>query len=157
VIWRALLVPAAVAFAACSSAVAADTVNSIRQAHGLKPLQQSGAMQTMAQRCASSMAARNSLDHAGFFSERAPAGARAENVAFGCATQSCTIGVWSRSAGHRANMLNRAVRSYGLASAAGGGRLYWCMELGFQAPHPPAPPTTLAESRRLSRSPHRQA
>ena len=111
-IWRALLVPAAVAFAACSSAVAADTVNSIRQAHGLKPLQQSGAMQTMAQRCASSMAARNSLDHAGFFSERAPAGARAENVAFGCATQSCTIGVWSRSAGHRANMLNRAVRSY---------------------------------------------
>jgi hypothetical protein len=68
----------------------------------------------MAQRCANSMAARHSMDHAGFFTERVPAGARAENVAWGCATESCTISIWEGSAGHRANMLLSHVRGYGI-------------------------------------------
>ena len=58
------------------------------------------------------------------------AGARAENVAFGCGTESCAIGMWEGSAGHRANMLLSDVKSYGLASAAGGGTRYWCLILG---------------------------
>jgi len=127
---RALIFLAALAVtAACGSAVLADTVNSFRRAHGLATLQHGGAMQAMAQRCASSMAARGSLDHAGFM-QRAQAGARAENVAWGCATESCAISMWEKSAGHRANMLHSGVRSYGLASAVGGGRRYWCLELG---------------------------
>ena len=108
----------------------ADTVNSFRQAHGLPPLHCSGPMQTMAQRCANSTTARHSMDHAGFFTERWPAGARAENVAWGCATESCTISIWEKSAGHRTNMLLSDVGSYGMASATGGGRRYWCLDLG---------------------------
>src|ERR1039457_2503208 len=93
---------AAIAVAASGSPALADTVNSFRQAHGLPPLHYSRTMQAMAQRHANSMAARHSMDHAGFFAERGPRGARAENVAWGCATESCTISIWEGSAGHRA-------------------------------------------------------
>ena len=108
----------------------ADTLNSFRRAHGLKPLHQSAAMQAMAARHARSMAARHSMDHDGFFSQRGPHGARAENVAWGCASESCAIKAWEDSWGHRANMLLSDVRSYGLASAGGGRNRYWCLELG---------------------------
>jgi uncharacterized protein YkwD len=121
---------AATVVAACGFPALADTVNSFRHAHGLSPLHHSRTMQTMAQRHASSMAARHSLDHAGFFTERGPVGARAENVAWGCATASCAINIWEGSAGHRANMLLSGIRSYGMASATSGGRRYWCLDLG---------------------------
>jgi uncharacterized protein YkwD len=121
---------AAIAVAASGSPALADTVNSFRHAHGLPPLHHSRIMQAMAQRHANSMAARHSMDHAGFLTERGPVGARAENVAWGCATQSCAINIWEESAGHRTNMLLSGIRSYGLASATGGGRRYWCLELG---------------------------
>jgi uncharacterized protein YkwD len=71
------------AVAAWSSPALADTVNSFRHAHGLPPLHHSRTMQAMAQCHANSMAARHSMDHVGFFIERGPAGARAENVAWG--------------------------------------------------------------------------
>lgn len=119
-----------VAVLSCASSVLADTLSSFRHAQGLTPLHVSHTMQAMAQRHASSMAARQSMDHDGFYSERGPAGARAENVAWGCATESCAIGIWESSAGHRANMLLTDVRSYGLASAASGRRRYWCLVLG---------------------------
>jgi uncharacterized protein YkwD len=77
------------------------------------------------------MAARHSMDHAGFFAERGPHGARAENVAWGCATETCTISIWEGSAGHRANTLLSGIRSYGIASATSGGRRYWCLDLGL--------------------------
>jgi uncharacterized protein YkwD len=118
------------AFIACCSPTLADTVNSFRHSHGLPALHRSGALQAMASRHAKSMAARHSMDHEGFYSERGRAGARAENVAFGCGTESCAIGMWEGSAGHRANMLLSDVKSYGLASAAGGGTRYWCLILG---------------------------
>lgn len=114
----------------CCSPTLAETLNSFRHAHGLLALHHSGALQAMAQRHARSMAARHSMDHAGFFSERGRAGARAENVAAGCATESCAISIWAGSAGHRENMLLPDVRGYGLASAAGGGSRYWCLLLG---------------------------
>jgi uncharacterized protein YkwD len=115
---------------ACCSPTLADTLNSFRHAHGLPALHRSAALQTMAARHARSMAARQSMDHAGFYSERGAAGARAENVAFGCATESCAISMWEGSSGHRANMLLSDVRGYGLASAAGGRNRYWCLVLG---------------------------
>ena len=90
---------------ACGSAAHAETINSFRVAHGLPTLHYSRALHVMAKRHADSMAARHSMDHEGFFTERGPRGARAENVAWGCATASCAIRVWEASAGHRANML----------------------------------------------------
>ncbi len=117
-------------FAGCCTPTLADTLNSFRRAHGLPPLHVSRTMQALAQRHAHSMAARNSMDHANFYSERAPAGARAENVAWGCATESCAINMWQGSAGHRVNMLLSDVRTYGIASATNGGHRYWCLELG---------------------------
>lgn len=125
---RTLIVLAIVA--AGSSAALADTLNSFRRAHGLPALHQSGPLQAMAQRHARSMAARRSMDHADFYSERGRAGARAENVAAGCASESCVMSLWAESSGHRANMLLSDVRNYGLASATSGGTRYWCLVLG---------------------------
>jgi len=116
--------------AACCSPALADTLNSFRHAHGLPALGRSASLQTMAQRHAQSMAARGSMDHSGFYSERGPRGARAENVAWGCANESCAIRMWENSSGHRANMLLTDVKSYGLASAAGGKNRYWCLVVG---------------------------
>ncbi len=116
--------------AASSSAALAETLNSFRHAHGLPALHHSGPLQAMAQRHARSMAARQSMDHADFYTEHGRAGARAENVAAGCASESCVMSLWAESSGHRANMLLSDVRSYGLASAASGGTRYWCLVLG---------------------------
>jgi uncharacterized protein YkwD len=121
---------ALIGLAAIGSAARAETLNSFRHAHGLPALHHSGPLQAMAQRHARSMAARRSMDHADFYTERGRAGARAENVAAGCASESCVMGLWIESAGHRANMLLPDVRSYGLASAASGGTRYWCLVLG---------------------------
>jgi Cysteine-rich secretory protein family len=82
---------------ACCAPALADTLNSFRQAHGLPALHRSAGLQALAQRHASSMAARGSMDHSGFYSERGPRGARAENVAWGCATESCAIRMWEAS------------------------------------------------------------
>ncbi|HEY6023019.1 MAG TPA: CAP domain-containing protein [Pseudolabrys sp.] len=115
---------------ACCMPARAETLNSFRHAHALPALHRSGALQAMAQRHARSMAARHSMDHADFYAEHGRAGARAENVAAGCATESCAIAIWAGSSGHRQNMLLSDVRNYGLASAAGGGSRYWCLVLG---------------------------
>ena len=125
---RTLIVLAVVATGA--SAALAETLNSFRHAHGLPALHQSGPLQAMAQRHARSMAARRSMDHADFYSERGRAGARAENVAAGCASESCVMSLWAELSGHRANMLLSDVRNYGLASATSGGTRYWCLVLG---------------------------
>jgi uncharacterized protein YkwD len=116
--------------AASGTAALAETLNSFRHAHGLPALHRSGSLQAMAQRHARSMAARGSMDHADFYTEHGRAGARAENVAAGCASESCVMTLWVESSGHRANMLLSDVRSFGLASAAGGGTRYWCLVLG---------------------------
>lgn len=116
--------------AASASSALAETLNSFRHAHGLPALHHSGPLQALAQRHARSMAARRSMDHADFYSEHGRAGARAENVAAGCASESCVMTLWAESSGHRANMLLSDIRSYGLASAAGGGTRYWCLVLG---------------------------
>lgn len=115
-----------VALACCVSPAFSETLNSFRHAHGLPALQRSGALQAMAHRHAQSMAARRTIDHSGFYTERGRAGARAENVAAGCASANCAIALWAGSPGHRENMLLVDVRKYGLASA---GR-FWCLVLG---------------------------
>src|SRR5262245_7368758 len=90
----------------CSPALA-DSLNSFRRAHGLPALHRSAGLQAMAQRHARSMAARQSMDHDGFYSERGPKGARAENVARGCATESCAMRMWENSSGSREHVAVR--------------------------------------------------
>jgi uncharacterized protein YkwD len=125
---RILIVVVAIS-GGCSPALS-ETLNFFRHAHGLPALQRSSSLQAMAHRHASSMAMRRTIDHSGFYAERGKAGARAENVAAGCASESCAITLRAGSSGHRANMLLSEVRRYGLASAAGGGERYWCLVLG---------------------------
>jgi uncharacterized protein YkwD len=77
------------------------------------------------------MANRGRLDHRGFKQRLGGGRLGAENVAWGCDTESCAFKMWSRSAGHRRNMLMRGVSSYGLASAPGAnGRRYWVLVVG---------------------------
>ena len=125
---------AAVALAVCAAWVVAANardLNAFRAAHGRPLLRSDSALAGLALSHAHDMARRGQLDHAGFFQQRGPNGARAENVSYGCGDEACAIRQWSRSAGHRANMLRRDVRGYGLASAvSSSGRRYWALELG---------------------------
>src|SRR5215204_5107232 len=92
------------------------TVNGFRATRGLKPLSTDAKMAQLARTHAQDMARRESMDHAGFMLQRAPAGARAENVAVGCADNACAIRQWINSGPHRTNMLLANAKSYGLAS-----------------------------------------
>jgi uncharacterized protein YkwD len=130
---RAILLAfaALAAGAAISTSARAQDLNSFRAAHGRPPLAADGSLAAMAYSHSVDMARRGRLDHAGFRQQRGPGGARAENVAYGCADAACTMRMWIRSAGHRANMLRRDVSRYGLASAVSAkGRRYWTLVLG---------------------------
>jgi hypothetical protein len=87
------------------------------------------ALYALAQRHAYDMARRNSLDHAGFMRHRGPAGAVAENVAVGCATEECARRMWMQSPRHRANMMLDGCQAVASAVSASG-RRYWMMEIG---------------------------
>jgi len=86
-------------------------------------------LHALAQQHANDMARRNSLDHAGFMQHRGPAGAVAENVAMGCATEACARRMWMQSQGHRANMMLGGCQAVASAVSASG-RRYWAMEIG---------------------------
>lgn len=91
-----------------------------------------GTLHALAQAHANDMARRESLDHAGFFSERGPRGAMAENVAVGCKSEACAREVWMNSPPHRANMMLGGCQA--VASAVSkSGRRYWAMEIGGNA------------------------
>ena len=109
----------------------AASLNEFRTGNGRSELRVDQAMVKLAKEHAEDMARRNHMDHAGFFERRGPAGARAENVLYGCSTTSCTIQHWINSPGHRSNMLLNDVKTYGLASAkSNSGVEYWALELG---------------------------
>ncbi len=122
----------AAAFAAAIPASALD-LNSFRAQHRRPALSSSATLAGLAYEQAHSMAARRHLDHANFRARIANlgGGVHAENVAYGCESEDCAIRMWSRSGGHRANMLRGDVSAYGIASARGdNGRHYWVLELG---------------------------
>jgi uncharacterized protein YkwD len=124
----------ALALTLCAASVAAASaqdLNAFRAAHGRPALRVNSSLTVLAHAHANDMARRGQLDHNGFFQHRGPNGARAENVAYGCGDMACTIRQWSRSSGHRTNMLRRDVHGYGIASAvSSNGRRYWALELG---------------------------
>lgn len=87
-----------------------------------------GAMQTLAQEHANDMARRDRLDHSGF-KGRAARGARAENVAWGQASEAATLAQWRASPRHARNM--RLPGCKGIARAQSrSGRVYWVMVIG---------------------------
>ena len=109
----------------------ATSLNGFRASHGLSQLSTDGTLTALASEHAADMARRDSLDHDGFMTHRGPRGARAENVAYGCADTPCVIRIWINSAGHRHNMLRTDVTRYGLASAtSSSGRKYWTLLVG---------------------------
>jgi uncharacterized protein YkwD len=114
-----------------AAAQKASSLNEFRTGNGLSELRVDPGMVKLAKEHAEDMARRKTMDHAGFFEKRGPAGARAENVLYGCGTQACTIQHWINSPGHRSNMLLKDVKTYGLASAkSSSGVEYWALELG---------------------------
>ena len=72
----------------------APSLNGFRASHGLSQLRTDGALAALASEHAADMARRDNLDHNGFMSHRAPRGARAENVAYGCKETTCVIQQW---------------------------------------------------------------
>jgi uncharacterized protein YkwD len=122
------------ALSGCASLGVAEktaSLNAFRVSNGMKPLSPDGHLTSMAQAHAADMARRDSLDHDGFMQQRGPAGARAENVSYGCSDSACAIKQWAHSSGHRHNMLLADINKYGLASAVSrSGRRYWTLELG---------------------------
>lgn len=114
-----------------SPALALD-LNSFRAQHRLPPLSPSLTLSGEASADATDLARRNHLDHKAFRARaRNASSTAAQNVLWGCETADCAIRMWSRSAGHRRNMLMKGVSSYGLASAtAVNGRKYWVLNLG---------------------------
>jgi uncharacterized protein YkwD len=129
--------PLLLALAACLALAAparAFDINALRARYKLPPLAESATLAGAAYAHARDMAARRHLDHRGF-RERVAAlhAVAAENVAYGCPDAACAFRMWSRSPGHRRNMLMRGVTHYGLASAmAADGRRYWVLELGSE-------------------------
>jgi uncharacterized protein YkwD len=87
-----------------------------------------GHMQSLAQEHANDMARRERLDHSGF-AKRAARGARAENVAFGHASEAQTLAQWRASPGHARNMRLPGCKAVARAQSRSG-RTYWVMEIG---------------------------
>jgi len=124
-----------VAFLALAAPAQATDLNGYRARHGRAALRMDPSLTGLAYNHALDLARRGRLDHAGFLRQRAPLGAAAENVSYGCADEACAIGQWARSGRHRAAMLRKDVTTYGLASAvSASGRRFWVMELGGAAP-----------------------
>jgi uncharacterized protein YkwD len=121
----------AILFPLLTSPVQAIDLNGYRKANGLKPMSAHATLGALAKAHAADMARRGAMDHAGFYDVRARRGARAENVAYGCADTNCAIQQWINSSPHRANMLRPDLTRYGLGSAvSAAGQRFWALVMG---------------------------
>ena len=111
------------------------SLNGLRRSRGRAAVARDRALDTLAAQHARAMARAGRMDHAvgtGFARRMKAAGigAAAENIARGQKDVAAVMRAWSRSPGHRRNMLDERMTRYGLASVrAGDGRLYWAMIL----------------------------
>lgn len=132
------------AFSVVTTAHAVDhrniisAVNKIRMAHGLNRLSLDPRMQKAAMQQAVLMASKRRMSHSvgwgNSFSARLKRvghrGTAAENIARGQRSLSRVLRSWMKSRGHRRNMLDPRMRTFGLSVAKGGGKNYWAMVLG---------------------------
>ncbi len=124
------LVGAPAASASTTESALVTKINTARAAAGLPAVSVSGDLVAAARRHSSAMAGRTSLYHSSL------AGiccftALAENVGVG-ATTTVVHGAFMGSSGHRANILNPAMRQVGVGVVSSGGQL-WVTEI-FRAP-----------------------
>jgi uncharacterized protein YkwD len=129
---RRIALAALAGYALLAPPAQALDLNSFRRAHRLPPLHYSAAFAGAAAAHARDLAARDRLDHAGFKQRMGSlSSTAAENVLYGCTNADCAFKMWSRSSGHRRNMLMKGVTHYGLADAvSASGKHYWVLELG---------------------------
>ncbi|MDH3262916.1 MAG: CAP domain-containing protein [Paracoccaceae bacterium] len=141
-----LLIGAGVAEAACSvpgnapalTAEVARLMNAERGRRGLRPLAFSEKLQRAAARQACDMASNGVRSHRGSdgssFARRYRAaggcGAGGENIAWGQRSPNSAIAMWMDSSGHRANILHRRARAYGIAVTVANGSPSWVMVVG---------------------------
>lgn len=141
-----ILLGAGAAEAACSvpgnasalTAEAARLMNAERSQRGLRPLAFSQSLQSAAERHACDMAANGVRSHRGSdgstFARRYRAaggcGAGGENIAWGQRSPDSAISTWMTSSGHRANILHRRARAYGIAVTVSNGAPSWVMVVG---------------------------
>lgn len=126
------------AHAAQAEAEMVAGINRLRA--GAAPLQSDRTLARIAQAHACDNAARNSYSHTG--SDGSDLGRRmmrggydyrnaAENTGLGQPSVQAMLDFWARSPGHRANMLDPALREAGLGLArSAGGRNVWVLVLG---------------------------
>lgn len=124
------LVSAPAASASTTESAFVTKINAARAAAGLPAVSVSGDLVAAARRHSSAMAGRNALFHSSL------AGiccftALAENVGFG-ATSTVVRAAFLDSSGHRANILNPAMRQVGVGVVSSGRQL-WVTEI-FRAP-----------------------
>ena len=126
--------------AACAQATAAEiaatvaATNTLRAAHGLKPVRGSGTLSAAAAGHACDMATRGRMTHVGT-STKGPAqrvkalGYRpsitAENIAAGPFDLRQTLSAWQQSSGHLANILVPQLREVGIGRASNGSTNFW--------------------------------
>jgi uncharacterized protein YkwD len=118
---------------AVSMAAHGETLNELRAAHGLAALRTDGVLTVVANQQAERLARQSrgrcsmaNLNHDGFGPPSI-----AENVSCGTTNATAAIQQWMKSPGHRANILLRSARTYGLGHArSSDGSMYWAMELG---------------------------
>jgi uncharacterized protein YkwD len=131
------------ALAAGPAAQVVQLVNQQRAAAGCAPMTVNAQLTTAAQLHSQDQAARTTMSHVGgdgsTFDQRIlrtgyRADAMAENVAFGYPTAAAVMDGWMNSPGHRANILNCALKGIGVGVATGpDGLLYWTQDFGSVA------------------------
>lgn len=98
-----------------------DQTNAQRARHGLPPLVVDQRLVQSARAHNAWMTSRRRLQHTS-----RPV---AENIAMGQTTAEEAVGSWMRSAGHRANILNRNHRRIGVSAyTSANGTVFWCQQ-----------------------------
>lgn len=114
------------------------SVNAQRKAAGLAPVKMSPALMKVAQGHACDNAARGKISHTGSDGSTLTQRLRrqnylirtaAENTGWGFANAEVAMNYWMKSPGHRANILNPAMKEIGLG-LADGSRPSWVLVLG---------------------------
>lgn len=137
--------PAAATPVPVSPAQAAAAINAIRGSHRLAPLAIHPLLAEAAQAQAARMAARDDISHRLGGSLRARLrqvgypGYGGENLSAGRSSLADVLAGWMASPGHRANLLDRRYREFGIAAARVPSsrpsryRIYWALILGIPA------------------------
>jgi uncharacterized protein YkwD len=104
--------------------------NKARKNHGRNPLKRGKCVDGFADPWAHHMARRQQLVHQslGPILKRCKASRVAENIAYGYPTARATVRAWMHSAGHRANILNRAFTNLGVGAARDKNGTWWVVQ-----------------------------